>query len=240
MTVALVTGSSRGIGRAIAQRLAADGADLVVNYRTDRAAADEVVAGIEAKGGKAIAVQADVADPGQLRGLFDAAERFGPLDVLVSNVGVARFAPIAEASDEDFDLVFATNTRATLGVLREGAKRVRDGGRIISISSGAAVTLRVGGGVYGASKAASDVLVQTAAKELGPRGITVNSVRPGSTRTDGLESVMSAERLRQSAEATPLGRIGEPGDIADVVAFLASDDARWITGQILHAGGGLF
>lgn len=236
VTVALVTGSSRGIGRAIARRLATDGADVVVNYRSDQSAADEVVADIEASGAKAVAVQADVADPRQLRSLFDAAENhFGGLDVLVSNVGVARFATIADASDEDFDLIFDTNTRATFVALREGARRIRDGGRIIVISSGAAVTVRAGGGVYAASKAAGDALVRTAAKELGPRGITVNSILPGATRTDALVGDVT-ERIAQ----TPLGRLGEPDDVADVAGFLASSDARWITGQTLHAGGGLF
>jgi 3-oxoacyl-[acyl-carrier protein] reductase len=239
MPVALITGSSRGIGRAIAQRLGADGTDVVVNYRSDRAAADEVVAAIEAKGGRAVAAQADVADPDQLRGLFDTAEKqYGGLDILVGNVGTARFSTLADASDEDFDLIFATNTRATFVALREAAHRLRDGGRIVVISSGVAVTARAGSGVYAASKVAGDALVRAASKELGPRGITVNSVLPGATRTDALAS--GGADLTPVVSQTPLGRIAEPEDIADIVAFLASDEARWITGQTLHAGGGLF
>jgi len=241
MPVALVTGSSRGIGRSIATRLGQDGFDVVVNYRTGRAAAEEVVADIEAKGGRALAVQADVTDPARLRGLFDAAEEaFGGLDVLVGNVGVARFGTLAEFTDEDYDLVFATNTRATFVALREAARRVRDGGRIVIISSGAAVTSRVAGGVYAASKAAGDALVRSAAKELGPRGVTVNSVLPGATRTDAFAAGSTEERVARTIADTPLGRLGEPEDIAGIVSFLASGDARWLTGQAIHAGGGLF
>ncbi|MER6991676.1 SDR family oxidoreductase [Saccharopolyspora hirsuta] len=238
---ALITGSSRGIGRAIAERLAADGLDVVVNYRSDRAAAESLVAGIEASGGRAAAAQADVTDPAQLRALFDFAEqRLGGLDVLVSNVGTARFAPLAEATDADYDLLFGTNARATFTALREAANRLRDGGRIVAISSGVTATHRPGTGLYGAAKAAVDQLVRVLAGELGPRGITVNSVRPGATRTEALLELQSEETLQRMAAATPLGRIGEPADIADIVAFLASDDSRWITGQVINAGGGTF
>ncbi|PKW14580.1 SDR family oxidoreductase [Saccharopolyspora spinosa] len=239
--VALVTGSSRGIGRAIAERLGADGMSVVVNYRADRAAADEVVAKIEASGGRATAVQADVTDPAQLRDLFDAAQRhFGGLDVLVNNVGTARFAPIAEASDEDFDVLFDTNARATFTALREAANRLRDGGRIVVISSGVTAANRPGTGLYGAAKAAGDQLVRVLAKELGPRRITVNSVQPGATRTDALAELQPESVLEQMAAQTPLGRIAEPADIADIAAFLASDDSRWVTGQVIHASGGTF
>ncbi|QIZ36110.1 SDR family oxidoreductase [Saccharopolyspora sp. ASAGF58] len=239
--VALVTGSSRGIGRAIAERLGADGMSVVVNYRADRAAADEVVAKIEASSGRATAVQADVTDPAQLRDLFDAAQRhFGGLDVLVNNVGTARFSPVAEASDEDFDVLFDTNARATFTALREAANRLRDGGRIVVISSGVTAANRPGTGLYGAAKAAGDQLVRVLAKELGPRRITVNSVRPGATRTDALAELQPESVLEQMAAQTPLGRIAEPADIADIAAFLASEDSRWVTGQMIHAGGGTF
>ncbi|GHE94401.1 3-oxoacyl-ACP reductase [Amycolatopsis deserti] len=239
--VALVTGGSRGIGRGIAERLGEEGARVVVNYRSDADAAAKVVATIENNGGHATAVQADVADPAQVVRLFDAAEEiYGGLDILVANAGIARFAPLAEATDEDFELVFATNTRATFTALREAARRLRDGGRIIVISSGTVVTTRPHSGVYAASKAAGDQLVQAAAKELGPRGITANSVLPGATRSDALEAGMSADRLAATVAQTPLGRLGEPSDIASVVAFLASADGGWITGQTIHAGGGLF
>ncbi|MDA3646288.1 SDR family oxidoreductase [Saccharopolyspora indica] len=238
---ALVTGSSRGIGRAIAERLGADGLNVVVNYRSDRAAAEALVATIEAGGGRAVAAQADVTDPAQLRALFDfAEERFGGLDVLVNNVGTARFAPIAESTDADYDLLFGTNARTAFTALREAANRLRDGGRIVAISSGVTANHRPGTGLYGAAKAAVDQLVRVLAGELGPRGITVNSVRPGATRTDALLELQPEETLRRMAAETPLGRIGEPADIADLTAFLVSDDARWITGQVINASGGNF
>lgn len=238
---AIVTGSSRGIGRAVAERLGADGANVIVNYRSDSEAAAKVVAAIEAAGGQAVAVQADVVDPEQLRGLFDAAEKYyAGVDILVNNVGTARFSAIAEATDEDFDLIFSTNARATFVALREAALRLRDGGRVVVISSGTAAIDRPNSGVYSASKAAGDRLVKTVAQELGPRAITVNSVLPGATRTDALMAGISAEHIEAVARQTPLGRIGEPDDIADIVAFLASDAGRWITGQAIHAGGGMF
>lgn len=239
--VALVTGGSRGIGAAIAQRLAADGASVVVNYLTNSAAAERVVEKIEADGGHAIAARADVTDPRQLRGLFDTAEQhYGALDILVNNVGVGQFKPIAQATDEDFDLHFTTNTRATFVALREAANRLRDGGRIIVISTGITLTHRPTAGLYAASKAAGDSLALTLAKELGRRGVTVNSVLPGVTR--GTEAVdgLPAEMIGQILALTPLGRLGETTDIADIVAFLASDQGRWITGQIICAGGGMF
>ncbi|MFF0490274.1 glucose 1-dehydrogenase [Nocardia sp. NPDC004068] len=241
MTVAIVTGGSRGIGRAIALRLAADGAAVVVNYHRNATAATEVVTEIERAGGRALAVAADVADPPRLRALFETAEhRFGGLDVLVVNAGVAHFAPIAETTDAAFHELFAVNTRATFHALREAANRLRDGGRIVVISSGAVATARPGSGAYAASKAAVDQLVRTAAAELGPRGITVNSVLPGAVRTEALLTHRDPTTLDQVAAQTPLRRLGEPDDIAAVVAFLTSPDARWITGQRLHAGGGLF
>ncbi|WP_169776591.1 SDR family oxidoreductase [Amycolatopsis jejuensis] len=239
--VALVTGSSRGIGRAIAERLGADGLAVAVNYRADEAAADAVVAKIQAGGGKAVAMCADVTDDAALRGLFDRAEQeFGGLDVVVANVGIARFSPLAETTDELFDLVFRTNLRATFVALREAARRVRDGGRIVVISSGVVVTARATTGIYGAGKAAGDQLVRVLAKELGPRGITVNSVLPGAVRTEALAADGPPGVAEYSARQSPLGRIGEPGDIADIVGFLASDESRWVTGQTLHAGGGQF
>lgn len=238
--VALVTGGSRGIGAAIALRLAADGYAVLVNYRNDRQAADHVVNSITGSGGLAVPVQADVADVGQLRGLFDAAfEHFGRLDVVVSNAGVGHREPIAQSSDADFDAVFAINTRATFVALREAAHRLPDGGRVVVIGRAG---LRPGpsGGLYAASKAAGDALVRAAAQQLGPRQITVNSVLPGATRTD-----MWADRDpgvgddAAVAARTALGRLGEPEDIAQVVAFLVSDAARWITGQAIGVDGGL-
>ncbi|MET9025659.1 glucose 1-dehydrogenase [Nocardia sp. NPDC004168] len=241
MPVAIVTGGSRGIGRAIAERLGARGAAVVVNYRSNRQAAEQVVADIEGSGGQAWAVRADVADPAGPRRLFDAAEeRFGGVDVFVNNAGVARFGSIAEATDEDFELMFAVNTKATFVALREAAKRLRDNGRIVVVSSGATLTHRPGSGVYGASKAAVEQLVRVLARELGPRGITANSVLPGAVRTDALAASGVIGANQQTLQSIPLGRMGEPDDIADVVGFLASEEARWITGASVPVGGGAF
>ncbi|MGW5381287.1 SDR family oxidoreductase [Nocardia sp. NPDC003963] len=240
MPVAVVTGGSRGIGRAVAQRLGSTGTSVVVNYRTGRVAADEVVTEIEKSGGRAISARAEVSDPAQLRGLFDAATTaFGGIDIVVSNAGIARFSPLAEATDDDFDQQFAINTKATFFVLREAANRVRDGGRIVLVSSGATLTHRPGSGLYAASKAASEQLVRVLARELAPRAITVNSVLPGAVRTDALAAA-GVGQLEQIAATIPMGRIGEPADIADIVAFLASEGARWVTGASLAASGGAF
>ncbi|MGQ4615024.1 SDR family oxidoreductase [Nocardia sp. R7R-8] len=199
------------------------------------------MATIEADGGQAVAAQADVTDPAQLTGLFETAEQhFGGLDILVNNVGTATVGPIAEATDDEFDLMFTTNTKATFIALRAAANRLRDGGRIVVVSSGVTATHRPGSGIYAATKAASEALARVLAKELGPRGITVNNVLPGAVRTEALAAARSPALTDQIIDQTPLGRIGEPADIGDIVAFLASPDARWITGQSLHAGGGLF
>ncbi|WP_171166020.1 SDR family oxidoreductase [Streptomyces sp. I05A-00742] len=236
---ALVTGSSRGIGRAVAERLAADGTDVVVNYHADQEAAARVVDGIARGGGRAVAVRADATDPEELGALFDAAERaFGGLDVFVGNVGVSRFGPLARATDEDFDLHFTGNTRATFLALREAAGRLRDGGRIVVVSTGITRTHRPGAGVYAASKAACEAMTLVLARELGPRGITANCVLPGLTRDTG--APLTRELTEEYVSQTPLGRLGDPGDVADVVGFLASDAARWVTGQIVGAGGGRF
>jgi 3-oxoacyl-[acyl-carrier protein] reductase len=213
---------------------------VIVNYVTNRAAADDVVAAIRADGGHAESIQADVADPKQLRSLFDAAEQqFSGLDILVHNAGIARFSSIAQATDEDFDVLFSTNTRSTFVALREAAHRLRDGGRVVVISSAVTAVHPVRSGVYAASKAAGEELARVLAQELGSRRITVNNVLPGATRTDGFRAqpLQSPEEI---AAVTPLGRIAEPDDIAGIVTFLLSDAGRWVTGQTIHAGGGLF
>ncbi|WP_416566554.1 SDR family oxidoreductase [Nocardia testacea] len=240
MLVAVVTGGSRGIGRAIAQRLGGAGTAVVVNYRTDGAAAAEVVTAIETGGGRALSVRSDVSDPGQVRTLFDTAEQtFGGIDIVVSNAGIARFAPLAEATDEDFDQQFAINTKATFYILREAANRLCDGGRIVLVSSGANRTHRPGSGLYAAGKAASEQLVRVLARELAPRAITVNSVLPGAVRTDA-PAAAGVGQLDRIAATIPMGRVGEPTDIADIVAFLVSQEARWITGASIPASGGAF
>ncbi|WP_037577639.1 SDR family oxidoreductase [Phaeacidiphilus oryzae] len=240
--LAIVTGASRGIGRAVAERLARDGTAVVVDYRADAGAAAETVDAVHRAGARALAVPADVTSPDAPAVLFDAAERhFGrPADILVCNAGVARFGALADLSDADYDLVFDTNTRSAFRLFREASRRLPDGGRIVLMSSGAAVSRRAGSGIYAASKAAADALMQSLAKELGPRGITVNSVLPGAVRTEALAARGRPEVLERILADTPLGRLGEPGDIAEVVAFLTSDAARWLTGQTLHASGGEF
>lgn len=237
----IVTGAARGIGRAVAERLGSVGAGVVVNYRSDAAAAESVVATIRAAGGEATAVHADVAVPEQVHRLFDVARRqYGDPNVVVHSAAVTHFGPLAQATDADYDRVFDANTRATFATLRAAAGRVVDDGRIIVISSGAAVVPRANASLYAASKAAGDQLVRVLATELAVRRITVNSVRPGPTRTEKVAATVPPDQISAIAAEIPLGRLAEPGDIADVVAFLASDAGRWITGQTLHAGGGMF
>jgi 3-oxoacyl-[acyl-carrier protein] reductase len=244
--VALVTGASRGIGAAVATKLGSHGAAVVVNYYAnehgadERAQAEEVVQAIQQRGGNAVAAAGDVSDDEQLRGLFDVAEQqLGGLDILVNNAAAWRFSPIANAADDDFDAIFATGARAAFIAMREAANRMRDGGRIVTIGAGVVRMPRPGTGLYGASKAATDHLVRVLATELGPRQITVNSVLPGATNTDALKA-LDQTALDAEIARTPLGRVGEPGDIASVVAFLASEEGRWVTGQRIGAGGGMF
>jgi 3-oxoacyl-[acyl-carrier protein] reductase len=237
---ALVTGGSRGIGRAIVERLARDGASVTFSYQQDATAARAVVDSVAAAGATASAVQCDLADAAAIRRLFDAAEaNAGRLDIVVNNAGVATVGLIADTSDEDFDQVMGVNVKGTFVALREAARRVRDGGRIINISTINTVMRGSGISLYAASKGAVEQLTVVAAHELGPRQITVNTVSPGATDTDLLRGLNSEESLVEVAASSPLGRLGEPADVADVVAFLAGPDGRWMTGQNLRAGGGL-
>jgi 3-oxoacyl-[acyl-carrier protein] reductase len=246
--VALVTGASRGIGKSIAERLGRDGASVVVNYypnrpgADERARADEVVQVIEKSGGAALAAEADVADAQQLRRLFDITEQhFGGLDILVANAAAWRFASIADATDDDFDVVFNTNARGTFIALHEAANRLRDGGRVVAIGAGLALMPRPNTGLYGASKAAINHLVRVLAHEIGARQITVNSVMPGLVNTDALRDRADRDAFEaDEITLTPLRRMGEPEDISDIVAFLVSHEGRWITGQNIGAGGGMF
>ena len=236
--VAVVTGSSRGIGRAIALRLAADGAKVVVNHHRDEDAGKEVVAAIEAGGGTATTERADVSDPAQLRTLFDAADRhYGGLDVFVHNAGGFVFGPLGQASDEDYRYAFDLNARATFEMLRESAARIRDNGRIVFVSSASARTAHPGSAVYAASKSAGEMLVRSFAKEIAVRGVTVNSVQPGPVDTEAL-GWMSAERLAEVKRQSPMGRLGRPDDVADLVGFLTSESARWVTGNSILVDGG--
>ncbi|GGP24203.1 SDR family oxidoreductase [Silvimonas amylolytica] len=236
---AIVTGASQGIGAALAIRLATDGFQVVVNYANSREGAEKVVAAIEAAGGVAKAIQANVANPAAVVSLFDFAEaEFGPVDVLVNNAGVAKMAPLAEVSDEDFQQLMAVNVTGTFNGMREGARRVRDGGRIINFSTSLIGNYAPGGGVYAATKAAVEAMTHTLAKELGSRRVTVNAVAPGPVATDMFFNSRSAEAAKSAITAIPLGRLGEPEDIANIVSFLAGPESEWINGQVIKANGG--
>ena len=236
--VAVVTGASRGIGRAVAERLGRDGHEVVVNYAGNRAAAEEVVASVEAAGSRAVAVQADVSRRTEIQRLFQEAEgAFGPPDVVVASAGIGLFAPHAQVTEEQYDSIFDLNARGTFFVLQEAARRVADGGRIVAVSTAGTQMPLPAAGLYAASKAAVERFAFSLAKELGARQVTVNVVAPGATDTDGL--VMDADSVAQIVAQTPLGRLGRPDDVADVIAFLAGNDARWITGQLINVNGGV-
>ncbi len=238
--VALVTGASRGIGRAIALRLARDGAALVVNYAGNAEAARKVVAEVEAGGGRAVAVQADVGVVADVARLFDEAiEHFGKLDILVNNAGIILYKPLAEVTEEEFDRIFAVNVKGTYFACQQAAKRMADGGRIVNFSSSTTALMLPTYSAYVATKGAVEQLSHVLAKELGPRGITVNVVAPGPIDTELFGQGKTAEDKQRFAQMAALNRLGQPEDIADVVAFLASEEARWVTGQNLRANGGL-
>lgn len=238
--VAIITGASRGIGRAIAKLLAKDGASIVVNYVSNANKAQEVVSEIEAEGGKALAVQASIGNIPQTRRMFrETIDHFGKLDILVNNA--AYFPPakqLTEVTEEDFDTVFAINAKGNFFSIQEAARHMEDGGRIVNFSSSATVSGYAGYTHYSGTRAAVEMFTMSAAKELGARGITVNTVAPGPTDTDLFRESFSEDKRIEVSQSSPLGRIGQPEDIADVVAFLVSDDARWITGQLIRAVGG--
>lgn len=236
---AIVTGSSRGIGAATAKRLAREGFAVTVNYLTNRDLAARVVADIEAGGGRAIVRQADVADPAAVKALFDANdEAFGGVDVVVSNAGIMNVGPFAQMTDVAFDRMIATNIKGSFNVLREAARRTRDGGRIISLASSIIKTPPPATGAYAATKSAQVLFSSVLAKELAGRNISVNAVAPGAVDTQLLRQHGEAA-LRGIPEQTPLGRLGLPEDIAGVIALLCSRDGAWIDAQTLFANGGL-
>ncbi|MCW3061509.1 MAG: dehydrogenase/reductase [Capsulimonas sp.] len=237
--VAIVTGASRGIGRAIAERLAADGASVVVNYARNEDAARDVVEGITSRGGTAFAVQGNISLVTDVRKLFEVAkEKFGRLDILVNNAGDALFGPITETTEETFDMLFNLNVKGVYFAMQEAAKVMEQGGRIVNISSGVTILGVPQAALYGGTKGAVEQFAMAAARELGPRGITVNTVSPGMTETDLLKKVVPEEFRTDMSQTVPLGRLGQPDDIADVVGFLASDAGRWVTGQNIRATGG--
>jgi 3-oxoacyl-[acyl-carrier protein] reductase len=241
--VAIVTGASKGIGAAIARHLAEAGAAVVVNYASSKEAAERVVADITRAGGRAVAVQADVARPEDSERLFEDTKRvFGRLDILINNAGVYEFAPLENITPEHFHRHFDLNVLSVLLASRAAAAQFgTDGGSIVNISSFASTLTPPQSAVYSASKAAVDAVTRTLAKELGPRRIRVNAVNPGMIETDGLHTAgLDAGDFRKQLEAqTPLGRIGQTQDVAPAVVFLASPEAGWITGETLVIGGGL-
>lgn len=235
--VAIVTGASSGIGRAIAERLAQDGATVVVNYGKSADKAKAVVAGIEAKGGKALAIQADISKLSDARRLVkDTVQRYGHLDVLVNNAGAFMGKPLVETTEDEYDTIFSLNAKGPYFTMQEAGKVIGDGGRIVNISTDGTHMGFPGATVYLGSKAALEQFTKGLAHELAPKGVTVNTVSPGFTDTD----MLADPGFRQmGAQMSPLKRLGTAGDIADVVAFVVSEEARWVTGQNIHAGGGV-
>lgn len=233
---ALVTGSSRGIGRAIAERLAAGGAAVVINYTRNEQPARAVVDGIVQRGGQAVAIQADVAKPVEVRRLFNEAEKaLGRLDIVVANAGVYMEKPLVECTEKDYDYVFDINTRGVFFTLQEAGRRVRDGGRIIAVSTGGTRMSFANMSLYLGSKGAIEQFARSLARELGTRSITVNVLSPGFTETD-----MLPEQYRAyGASLSPFNRVGTPEEVANVSVYLASDAARWVTGENIQAGGGV-
>jgi len=238
--VAIVTGASRGIGAAVAERLAGDGFTVVINYSGDAKSAEALARKIEGKGGRALTAKADVSDPKAVRGMFDAAEAaFGGVDVLVNNAGIMKLAKIADSDDALFDQHIAVNLKGTFNALREAAKRLREGGRIVNFSTSVVGTKLETYGVYTATKAAIETMTAILSKELRGRSITVNAVAPGPTATDLFLIGKSPELIDRFAKMNPLERLGTPEDIATVVAFLVGPDGSWINGQVLRANGGM-
>ncbi|MFG9080620.1 SDR family oxidoreductase [Pseudomonas aeruginosa] len=238
--VALITGSSRGIGAALAQRLAGEGFRVIVNYAGSAGPAAAVVASIEAAGGQALALQADVADPVAVGVMFEEVERaFQGIDVVVNCAGVMQLASVADSDDQLFDRTVAINFKGTFNVCREAARCLRDGGRIINFSSSVIGMRSPTYGVYIATKAAVEGLTQVLAQEMRGRGITVNAVAPGPVATALFLDGKSPELIERMSRVAPLERLGEPGDIAEVVAFLAGPQGGWVNGQVVRANGGL-
>ena len=241
--VALVTGASKGIGAGIAKALAADGASVVVNYATSKEGADKVVAEIKAKGGKAVAVQGDFSKQEDIGKVFaEVKKSFGRLDTLVNNAGVYAFAPLEQVTVEEYHRIFDLNVLGLLLASKESLKYFGpEGGSIINIGSVVTSLTPPGSSVYSATKSAVEAITHVLAKELGPKKIRVNSINPGMVETEGVHAAgfIGSDFEKNAVAQTPLGRIGQPQDIAKVAAFLASDDSAWLTGELLKAGGGL-
>jgi 3-oxoacyl-[acyl-carrier protein] reductase len=238
--VAIVTGASRGIGAAVAERLAADGFAVVLDYSGDAAPAEALARKLEANGERALAVKADVGDAQAVRRLFDAAEAaFGGVDVLVNNAGVMTLAPLADTDDATFERMLRINLKGTFYTLREASRRLRKGGRIVNFSSSVIGLRAPTYGAYAATKAAVEAMTAVLANELRGRSITVNAIAPGPTATDLFLTGKSPELVERMARLAPLERLGQPGDIAAAVSFLAGPDGGWVNGQTLRANGGV-
>jgi 3-oxoacyl-[acyl-carrier protein] reductase len=238
--VALVTGGSRGIGAAIVERLANDGFTVIVNYARSADEADELVRKIEQAGGRAVSAQADVSDAASVRKMFDSAEQaFGGIDVLVNNAGIMTLSTIADTDDETFDRLIDTNLKGTFNTLREAAKRLRNGGRVINFSTSVVGLYQPTYGVYAATKAAVEAMSRVLTKELRGRNITVNVVAPGPTATELFLNGKSQQLIENITKLAPLERLGQPDDIAASVAFLAGPDGAWVNGQTLRVNGGI-
>jgi 3-oxoacyl-[acyl-carrier protein] reductase len=237
---AIVTGASRGIGAAVAGRLARDGFAVVINFSGDAKPAEALVREIETKGGRALAAKADVSDAKAVRGMFDAAEAaFGGVDVLVNNAGIMKLAKIADSDDALFDQQIAVNLKGSFNGMREAARRLRDGGRIVNFSTSVVGTKLETYSVYAATKSAVETMTAILAKELRGRNITVNAVAPGPVATDLFLNGKSPELIDRMAKMNPMERIGTTEEIASVVAFLVGPDGGWINGQVLRANGGM-
>jgi 3-oxoacyl-[acyl-carrier protein] reductase len=240
--VAVVTGASKGIGAAIAKSLAAHGASVVVNYASSKAGADTVVDAIKAAGGTAVAVGGDVSKAADAQGIIDSAiETYGRLDILVNNSGVYEFAPLEGITEEHFHKQFNVNVLGLLLVTQAAAKHLGEGGSVINVGSVVSRITPPGSAVYTATKSAVDGITGVLARELGPKQIRVNSLNPGMVETEGSHAAgfIGSEFEAQAVAQTPLGRVGQPQDIADVAVFLASDESHWLTGESLLAGGGV-
>lgn len=239
--VAVVTGASKGIGASIALQLAKEGASVVVNYSTSKEGAQKIVSEIIQKGGKAIAIQANMSNPEDIQRLFlETSQTFGKIDILINNAGVYEFAPIDDITLEHYHKIFDLNVMGLLLAIKEAIKYFGSSGNIVNISSVASTYAAANSSVYSASKAAVDALTKSLGKELGPKNIRVNSINPGMVETEGTQTagILTSDLRKKTESQTPLGRIGLPTDIAPAVVFLVSDEASWITGETLFITGG--